>query len=187
MSIRSFIAINLSENAKKGLFKIEGSLKNILNHSKVNWVKRENFHITLRFLGNIEEKQIDILKNALSSLFSNYERFELNFHNFGVFPGIKRPRILWVGSDYISPFQKLYKGFNEVIEDLGFPEDKPFLPHITLGRIKYMHKRDLDGLREFIDTFSVSYKEKVEKVDLMKSELTPGGPIYTVIESFYLK
>lgn len=187
MGIRSFIAINLNNNIKKGLIKIEDSLRNIFKYSKINWVKEENLHITLRFLGEIEEEDIEKIENTLYPLFSKYDSLNLNFHNFGIFPGIKHPRVLWIGSDYEPSFQKLYKEFNMVIEKLGFPEDKPFLPHITLGRIKYMHKRDLNGLKEFINTFSISYKEKVEKIDLMRSVLTSKGPIYTVIRSFYLK
>ncbi len=187
MSIRSFVAINLSGEAKELIYSIEKQLKNLLHHSKIGWVKKENFHITLRFLGNIKEEDIEVLGDELKDLANSYQKFSLNICNFGVFPGLKKPRIIWVGGEYIHSLRKFYADFNKRFERIGFPEDKPFLPHITLGRIKYMSKGDIERLKNFLNDAKISYKERINKIDLVKSDLTPKGPVYTVIKSFYLK
>ncbi len=187
MGIRSFIAINLSESTKEGLEGIKINFKSTLSRSKIKWVDKDNFHITLRFLGDIEPGDITKIEDAIGNFILNYSTFTIEFHEIGVFPGIRKPRILWIGSDYPDIFRNFYSGFRSRLDSIGFLEDKSFLPHITLGRIKYIPERDIRSLKELMSNIKFSYKDTITHIDLMKSQLTPKGPIYTIMKSFYLK
>ena len=187
MKIRSFIAINLDETIKEKLKNIENSFREALPKSKIKWVKKDNFHITLRFLGDINQEDIPKIEDTIGEFAQECSAFTIDFHEVGVFPGIRRPRVLWIGGDYSDIFRDFYTGFNLKLESIGFPEDKPFLPHITFGRIKYIPEREVKILKELIDEARFNYKETVTHIDLMRSQLKPEGPIYTVIKTFYLK
>ncbi len=187
MKIRSFIAINLNKTVKEKLKDIKNNFRGALPKSKIKWVNKDNFHITLRFLGDINEEDISRIADTMEEFTQKYSAFTIDFHEVGIFPGIRRPRILWIGSDYSDIFRDFYLGFNLKLESIGFPEDKPFLPHITFGRVKYIPEKEIKILKELIDKTSFNYKETVTHIDLMKSQLRPEGPIYTVIKSFYLR
>ncbi len=187
MGIRSFIAINLSESVKDVLKDVEDKFRKTLRKSKISWVKKDNFHITLRFLGDIEGKDVDRIKEFMREFVKGHGKFKINFYEIGVFPGLKRPRVLWVGGDYPEALKSLYTEFSLQFEKMGFPEDKPFLPHVTLGRIKYLNKSEKESFTREIESISFECEDIVESIELMKSQLAPGGSIYTVLESFQLK
>jgi len=187
LKIRSFIAINLSKIVKNKIIEIEKEMKMTMTNSKVSWVKEENLHITLRFLGNIENKKLELLSKVMDRFIQDYNSFSIKFSKIGAFPGLRKPRVLWVGGETPKLLKDLYFAFNKELEAIGFPEDKPFLPHVTLGRVKYLDRRDVNRLKKFIEDTNIEFEDRIMHIDLMKSELTPKGAIYTVLKDFYLK
>jgi 2'-5' RNA ligase len=177
--IRSFLAIELPVTIQTKIGKIEADLRS--TSADVRWVSPEKIHLTLKFFGNIEESKIDSVVEAIKGPLRNAEPFDLNIRGTGAFPGLKNPRIIWIGLfDGKGILIPLQREIDASLEKTGFqPEGRPFRPHLTLGRLKTNR-----GKEELIRTIE-RYREeeigefRVEKVVLFKSDLTPSGPIYT--------
>jgi len=180
--IRSFIAIVLPEEVKKALAGLVQELKPIF--PKISWVKPENMHLTLKFLGNIQEQQIGQIKQVMSKSCTGISPFSLQGHALGVFPTVNRARVIWSGlSGDITWLEKLYLNLEAGLAQIGFSKEKrPFHPHLTLGRIKIGAKPKLilEALHQH-QTFSTP-SFTVKEIVLFKSELNPKGAKYTALE-----
>ncbi|MEA3305318.1 MAG: RNA 2',3'-cyclic phosphodiesterase [Candidatus Omnitrophota bacterium] len=174
--IRSFIAIELSDKIIQALRDIEDSLKEKL--SSIKWVKPENIHLTIKFLGNIEPETVENIKNILNNTALNTRMFKIKLSKIGVFPDISRPRVLWVG---------LSDGFNETVDIFNKLEGKlPFHPHLTLARIKSLKEKD--KFKKEVESKTVPEIEMaVKKITLFRSKLSPKGPTYTVLHEAYFQ
>jgi 2'-5' RNA ligase len=184
--IRSFLAIELPKPILRKIEEVEADLKS--THADVRWVSPEKIHLTLKFFGNIEESRIDSIFQSIEEPVRNTLPFSLKVQGVGAFPSMKSPRVIWMGlvngSEILTPFQKEIEA---QLEKIGFqPEDRPFRPHLTLGRVKSSRgKNDLAGTME-------KHKEEefgdfqVERVILFKSDLKPSGPIYTPLKEMKL-
>jgi len=134
--MRVFIAIRLPDYIKNFASLVEENLK--VNLPKISWVKPPNLHLTLKFLGEISDKQLDKVKQITSEIASQTSSFKIRLEDIGIFPDLKKARIIWIGSHNIT--QKLIK-IVEILDTelakLGFPKEKrDFQAHITIGRIK---------------------------------------------------
>ena len=177
--IRSFLAIELPKPILKKIEEVQGDLRS--THADVRWVSPEKIHLTLKFFGNIEESRIDSIFKSIEEPVRNILPFTIRVQGMGAFPQLKNPRVIWVGlvngSEILTSLQIQIE---TQLEKVGFqPEDRPFHPHLTLGRMKSSRgKEELAGRME-------KHKEdefgdlRVERVVLFKSELRPSGPIYT--------
>ena len=181
--IRSFIAIELSAEAREQLRVLEDSLRAKLN-MPASWVKPDNCHLTLKFLGNVTQQKLAQVAAALNAVAQETSPFYLELDGLGVFPNIRHPRILWVGlAGDISQLLILHKNIDHALSRLGFSsENRPFSPHLTLCRIR----EDLPtavcaAISNSLSTIRAEDKARFQVVELtlFKSELTPGGPIYT--------
>jgi 2'-5' RNA ligase len=184
--MRTFIALEVPENIQKEVFSLK---ENISSHyAKIRWVKKENIHITLAFLGEIVEDVIEQVKERLQLVSKKHQTFTMTLQGVGVFPQMKRPRVLWVGvvPEVKEPITHIA---NDVIDALGFlhPKDKKkFSPHITFGRIKFIS--DLSSLQKVIESISFETDEfMVNKITLFKSDLKPDGAIYTPLSKYPLR
>jgi 2'-5' RNA ligase len=167
----------------------------------VRWTASGNAHITLHFLGEVEPERTQLLRLALSPTVSLHEHFDLRTADLGVFPNMKRPRIIWLG--LYGPAHRLHtlrEDIGELLETFEFKlDDKEFHPHITLGRVRDARTsriRDLPAkIRSRIEHASangeVTHKKPlpvpVNEVLLMKSHLETDGPRYEVIERYPLR
>lgn len=174
--IRAFIAIELPEDARRALGETERRLAEQLPQG-VRWVRPELIHLTLRFLGDTAVAKLPALAAALDALGAQHAPFALALREVGCFPNRKRPRVIWAGLDsQLAPLQALKRDLDEALVPLGWGvEDRPFQPHLTLGRVK--DSRLLQGVAWQVDVEPVSVP--VTAVVLMESELTRVGPIYT--------
>ncbi|MBA7673993.1 RNA 2',3'-cyclic phosphodiesterase [subsurface metagenome] len=178
--IRTFIAINLNPEIREHL----ASLQNNLNipESKIKWVEKNNLHLTMKFLGYISLEQTELIKSELKEIASRYSPFIIRLSsNIGVFPTYKMPRIIWVGiKEGISELKELYNSIENKLSNKGFPrEDKDFSGHITIGRVKFI--RDKTNFIQILKRIEVNnFTQEVGSIDLMKSKLTPSGPIYDI-------
>ena len=183
--MRTFIGISFPEEYKKILKNIKQKWQNRLL-SKIKWTEEKNFHLTLFFIGEVNEISVNNIKHNISKISTNSFTFQAG--GGGFFPDIKRPRVIWVGSlKGGKECSKLSKQIIHALEDIGIMrDDKPFKAHLTLGRIKYCNYKDPWG--EFLHYLNkISWPEiKISNFTLWKSTLTPSGPIYTSIEEFQL-
>ncbi len=143
----------------------------------VKWVERENLHITCKFLGEINNHQLEELKRSLNESFNKNERIKINLKGFGAFPNFKRPRVLWIGVDgekekLISVWEKI----EDITRKLKIGEsEKDYIPHLTLGRVK---------VPIAVNSDFISYTSReiiISSIVIYQSTLTPRGPIYTNI------
>lgn len=176
--IRTFIAVNLNPEIREHL----ASLQNNLNipETKIKWVEKNNLHLTIKFLGYILPKQIELIKSSLKEITSRYNPFSIILSSdIGVFPTYKVPRIIWVGiKKGANELKELYNSIENNLSDKGFPrEDKDFSSHITIGRVKFI--RDKTNFIQILKRIKVNnLSQEINSIDLMESKLTPNGPIY---------
>jgi len=185
-TIRAFIAFPLPELITTRICDIQERLKSY--RLPVRWVKPENVHLTLKFLGEISLSTIDGIAEVIEDTVRDFSPLILFTKGLGVFPGIKKPRVIWIGiSGDIKPLSEIQANLETNLEIKGFAkENRPFKSHLTLGRVKDdIHPENLiDILRSFSD-FSSEPFEAGELV-LYKSELNPSGALYTKLQTVYL-
>ena len=189
--IRAFIAVELSSGLKNELAALETQLKKA-SPPVVKWVDPNSIHVTLKFLGEISEDSIDELMLAIEEAVQGTMPFQLEVRGVGAFPGLDRPQVLWVGvKGELEKITQLQKKIESNTEQLGFPrESRVFSPHLTLGRVRdeaVPNERRRLGKLLADTTFTALHNVYVDSINLMKSQLTPGGAIYSCIGSVKLK
>lgn len=176
--MRCFIAIDLPINIKD---EIENIQRKFREYSSLT--KKENLHLTLLFLGEKNDKEINEIKNDLEEICKSKKEIDCKLKDVGIFPNLNYMRIIWVGlkdDDEILNLQK------EISDKLEFKNNKEFKSHITIARVKSKrNKKEIQKLIEELETFDGS-KFKVKKIKLKKSVLTPKGPIYYDLAIFNL-
>lgn len=178
MLMRTFIALELSEEVKKELSRIQEELKKA--DADIKWAKPDNIHLTLKFLGNVGDDKIEEIKKVLNGVSSQKRPFEINLSKPGAFPNPNYPRVIWVGIEKNSlEVEKIAQAVEGDLEKLEFPaENRPFSAHLTLGRVKSATNRD--KLKQLLLSVGVRPKScSIDKITLFQSTLTPKGPIYT--------
>lgn len=179
--MRTFISIEIPDDQKKIVWNSIQEFKRL--NLPVKWVEYENLHITLKFLGEIDEKKLAQILPVLSSISNNTKSFSMQLESFGCFPGIRNPRVLWAGvsqgtNEIISLAEQLENG----LVKFGFKkEGKKFHPHLTIGRIKTFCKVD-----DIINTSIKTEPFNVNEFILFKSTLLSTGPVYEKIKTFPL-
>jgi len=176
--IRTFIAVSISEEARKAVAQMIVSLQEF--GSGIRWVKPENLHLTLKFLGDIEEENLPKLEEAMNSSTEMIKPFKYELVNVGCFPNYKRPRVLWIGvEDSEDRLLLLHQNIESEFTKQDFPkESRKFTPHLTIARVKDFRKCE-SVISKFSDYNFGSHKNVVEEVLLMKSNLYPSGAKYT--------
>ena len=184
--MRCFVAISLPEELKASISGIQERLKTA--GADVSWTRQEGMHLTLKFLGEVEEKMIPNIERALDMAVDGITTFTLSVSGMGIFPDMRRPRVVWIGlKEEGDNLIRLHKGVDEELKKTGFPsEDRRFTPHITLGRIR--SNRNIEKLLKLIDAEKGvdSGSFEVSDLHLIKSELKPSGAVYTELYSVML-
>ena len=181
--IRSFIAIELPEEVRRGLAKLRSELERA-EHRFVKWVDSEGIHLTLKFLGNIPFRQVTEVTKAIEEAAQGISPFHLEISGLGAFPNLKQPRVLWVGiGGEIDTLLRLQQNIDFALASLGFAkEERSFMPHLTLARIRQgaspLERKNFGELA-MSASFEGSYPIDAKAVSLMRSQLTPEGAIYT--------
>ncbi|MBI3599232.1 MAG: RNA 2',3'-cyclic phosphodiesterase [Nitrospinae bacterium] len=186
-TIRAFISIEIPQEVREKISLIQEQLKTV--ETPVSWVRPQSIHLTLKFLGNISEAQIQDIGNCISTAANGINPFTVNIRGTGVFPNLNYPRVIWLGlEDKTDSLFRLQKGIDGCLSKIGFEaEERGFTPHLTVGRIK-----SLRGKNQLIRTIHI-YRDieageiAVDKINLMRSQLNPAGAIYTVLEEIKLQ
>jgi 2'-5' RNA ligase len=184
--IRAFIAVDLDPQVIDNIRLAIGQLKKLI--PTIRWVPPKNFHLTLRFLGSIEETLIDSIGAVLSNELCPFPRLSINAKGLGVFPDLRRPRILWVGLEG-NALTTLAARVESALQPLGFAaEQRPFTPHLTIGRW-----RQFDRSPKTVGEALASWRNRefgesaVDKIVLYQSVLKPEGRIYQTLAIVALK
>jgi RNA 2',3'-cyclic 3'-phosphodiesterase len=189
--IRAFIAVELPVELKKELAELETQLKKG-SPSVVKWVDPNSIHVTLKFLGEVSEDSVDELMLAMEEAAQRVSPFKLEVSAVGAFPNLDRVQVVWVGvKGALDKIASLQKKIESNTEQLGFTRDnRVFSPHLTLGRVRNeasSNERQRLGKLLYGTAFTALHNVEVNAVNLMKSQLTSTGAIYTCIGSIKLK
>ena len=187
MGIRSFLALELPDPVKQILLRLHNEIKG--SPLDVRWVRPEGIHLTLVFLGDIREADLSPIIDAVGKGCSSHEPFPISLQGMGCFPNSRSPRVLWVGVE--SDLERMAR-FRDDLQDklipFGIrPEKKDFRPHLTLGRFRKPGKKAA-GLEEVLSEHRglTSPLCSLNELVLFKSELKPGGAVYTKMKSWRL-
>lgn len=166
--MRLFFALELNDLARRELDSLQRRL--LRNHANVQWVKPENLHLTLKFLGEVEENRLPELRQAAEEAAASFSPFLISLEGVGAFPGARHPRVIWVDiQEGRETVVRLARALEEACGRLGFPpEERPFSAHITLGRT-----RALDSLSA--PAFKSNEPIRVDRLVLFQSKLSPHG------------
>jgi RNA 2',3'-cyclic 3'-phosphodiesterase len=178
--MRAFVAIELAPDIKSALADLIRRLKRI-DRGGIGWVREEGMHLTLKFLGEIEESRIASVGAAMDEAAAPAEPFLLEVRGTGYFPSARAPRVLWAGLSPAPGLDALQARLESALESLGFErESRPFHPHLTLGRV-----RSAAGIRDILTELDLRKHASfgtmtAAKIALVQSVLKPGGAEYSV-------
>jgi 2'-5' RNA ligase len=188
-TIRTFIALEIDDQAKNNIIEIQDKIKKT-ESLKGSWVKKDNLHLTLKFLGDTKTKHIEIIKNNISKCFNEVVAINCNLVNIGTFPNDKSPRVLWVGMESgESEIVRLADKLEEALFKIGFKKEKrDFKTHITICRPRQILNHQI--FKSTLEEINKEFKPQdysINKITFFESELIPEGPIYSPLLSIFLK
>ncbi len=177
--VRTFVAVLIDEGIRERIADVQSRVKELA--TDVKWVAPDNFHVTLKFLGNVREDALPEVYSSVEQAVRGLEPFDLSFSGLGAFPSARRARVVWVGIENgVDRLRAMAALVEESLAKLNFEkEEKEFRAHITIGRVKT--SRFLDELARGIGEVDARELgvQRVSSVAVMKSELRRDGPIYT--------
>lgn len=195
---RLFIAVPMSDEVRARIREVIDRL--LPANWPMRWIDADSAHLTLHFLGDTPPEQAAIIRLALPSIVASHESFDLRTAGLGVFPKLRRPRVVWLG--VYGPTHRLESLFNELgdeLDEMLLPiEERPFSPHITLGRVRDIHNAPMRQLPEKIRKATEDLAREgladpkngltipIEEVHLIRSHLDRDGAHYELIERFPL-
>ncbi len=174
---RLFVAIHIQPNAS--YIQLQSKISSALKHEKIKWVEPKNMHLTLKFLGETDERKIPALQKAMDQAVTKSNIFTVYIENMGVFGSRYDPKVLWFGIRKSEELMLLWKQVIEEFEKIGWvPDRQNFVPHLTIGRIKEISDKRL--FQKIIQPFKdVDIQQlEVDEIILYESILNREGPIY---------
>ncbi len=178
--MRTFIAIELPEEIKRAIAALQDDLRPA--RAEVSWTKPENLHLTLKFLGEIEERLVSQITQACVEAAESFTSFALSLNTAGAFPNARQPRVLWVGlSDGVEETRRVQASLDERLAAIGFErEARAFQPHLTIGRVK--SPKGTEALLARADAYRLPALSFVAReIVFMHSQLDPAGARYTLL------
>ena len=183
--LRAFISVSIPRE----IVNIKKMLQSTIHSkgAKIKWVKNGNMHLSLKFIGHTPESSVEDLNKTLKSVTKEFSPISLSIIGPGCFPRPERVRTLWVGiAGEIDKLDDLVNAINGNLTQLGFPiQERKFIPHITLARIKYPQKHTPD-VTQFLNTTFTELPMKISRINLMSSQLFSKGAVYTILGTHFL-
>jgi 2'-5' RNA ligase len=175
--MRTFIAIELGQEIKTCLHAIQNRLTHIDLDAK--WVEPDNLHMTLKFLGEIDDATLLEVKECIETCSQRFQTLQVSLTHFGFFPDDRRPRVFFVATDQETALQQIASCLEERLQNAGFTKEGRFKSHITLARLK--SAKNIELLKKALEKLSAQGGFEVNGVTLFKSVLGRAGPVYEVI------
>ncbi len=192
LMLRTFIAIELDETVREGLGRVQGKFQRQAPQGSVRWVAPDAIHLTLKFLGDTPVNRVSKVADALAAACAEFAPFDISVEGRGCFPNLRRPRVIWVAVRDVAGKRlvPLQAAIEKHVAPLGFPtEERGFSPHLTLGRVARSAGAAEEAAvgqmveRSVVEQIAV---QRVHAVHLIKSDLRPAGPVYTVLATVEL-
>ncbi len=182
---RIFVAVDISEAAKELVGKHQEELKKGFPTVRVGWEKREKLHLTLKFLGEIDDERLAELEVIVKKTAQKFSKFKLFLRNNGVFPNKKRAKILWFGiDDKKGSLTEIKENLEAELEKLGFAKEKRrFKPHLTIARLREPSK---DLVSKHLENKIEPVGFEVSGIVIYESELRPTGSVYKIVSKHEL-
>jgi 2'-5' RNA ligase len=188
--VRAFVAIKLPTEVRAALGDVQAELKEVLPRNSTAWTRPANMHLTLRFLGDVASSRLPELQLKLREALTGFGSLDLVCERLGCFPDLRFPRVVWAWvHDVEERLAQLHRRVDEAVA--GFaekPAEARFTGHVTLARPKQIKRADAERLAGFVER-AVERKFgnwSGREVELIRSELSPGGSQYSTIEVFRL-
>jgi 2'-5' RNA ligase len=188
--IRAFVSLPIPEGVKDEIERVQEDLRRWLPARSPRWTKRDQFHLTLKFLGNVETGRVPELIQALRYICAGIPALKLRAERVGGFPGLRHPRVLWVGvqeeaGQLVELQSRIEAGCAEFSEEA---RDRKFTGHVTIARIHEMKRPQPESwaarLRDMTEKQFGQWTAR--EVRLIRSELTPSGAVHSILEVFPL-
>lgn len=176
--MRLFIAINFPDDMRHRLWSDIAPLRDA--GYPVRWVGAANIHMTVKFLGEVDDSRVDAICDLLARAAGDTRAFRIPVGQFGAFPTPKRPRVLWVGCENLPMLELLANAVERAMATVGFePEARAFRPHATIGRVRRdARPSSLAGLAEYLARLEFGEEPLIDSIDLMRSHLGSAEPRY---------
>ncbi len=185
-TIRTFVAIELSEALKAALREVQSDLAGEVPSRSIRWAQSNGIHLTLKFLGDTPQEKVAAVEEALALAAAESSPFVVSLAGMGCFPNTRQPRVVWVGLQEPSgALVRLQQAVETRVAPLGFPTEKrPFNSHLTLGRVQqYAARTDVRRIGEAVAASEVGVlgEMRAAAVSYIKSDLRPGGAVYSTL------
>jgi len=181
--VRSFIAIDLPDSLFGQLEQVSDNLQELLEGMPIRWIAVPNIHLTLKFLGDVSEKNIPMIKEILKTEAASHKHFEISVGGFGVFPNFTRPTVIWVGVEAPDELENLQRRIDLETARLGYvPDRRKYNPHLTLGRVsRNANPKEVRSISAVLRKQRVGFlgAVRISEVNLFRSDLGPRGAVYT--------
>jgi 2'-5' RNA ligase len=186
--LRLFVAIPTPEAVRSEMTDVQQEMQRLVSRNAVRWTKPEQFHLTLRFLGDVPAERVAELREALNAVCRGNAALRLRAQGVGFFPNTQSPRVIWVGvNDNESELADLQKKIEGAVRPFaeGSSSEK-FAGHVTLGRVKFLKREEIEKLA----THAQAVKDRLlgewtaNEVELMRSDLLPAGACHTLLAAF---
>jgi 2'-5' RNA ligase len=185
---RTFVAVDISDEARSKVSAYIEALRNEFRQIRVGWDKPEKLHLTLKFLGDAGEKQLEELNDIVEEISAGISNFKLRIGETGVFPDSRNPRVLWIDvADEAGNLAKINEQLEAGCEKIGFPREKrKFVPHLTIGRVREPHRARELAEKHLRNKFE-PVESAVAEIVIYESELLPAGSVYSVVSKHGLE
>jgi 2'-5' RNA ligase len=191
MMLRSFIAVKIPQEIQSAVARSIAPLQNTLPKPLIRWVTADNVHLTLKFLGDVSPTNLDLLAETMKVEVRNHEVFRMRVGGLGAFPTPRRARVIWIGLEAPVALKALMRGVEAAAASLGYAsEERPFSPHLTIGRVgQNVSTADLHRVCAALEGMSIGTLGTVlvDAVHIYKSDLLPGGSVYTHLYSLPMR
>jgi 2'-5' RNA ligase len=191
MMLRSFIAVKIPVEIQSAISHDTASLQKALPKPLVRWVASQNLHLTLKFLGDVSPANLERLAEGLKAEAAAHEPFPISVGGLGAFPTPRQARVIWIGLQSPPAFVALQRGVEAAAARLGYAaEERPFSPHLTIGRVgQNISTADLQRIRTALEATTVGAlgTVQVDAIQIFKSDLQPGGAVYTNLYTLPMK
>ncbi len=177
--MRLFIAIPLPLFSTAS--RLPQHFQNMLKNEYINWTKPQNYHLTLLFLGETNERLITDIIELLDEVAYDFDPLEITIENCGLFGSSYNPKVIWAGVQPADILTELHLRIVEVMKNIGYKSDRQnFVPHLTIGRIRRLS--DKKQLKKALDTKKegLFYSQNINEIVLYESILSPQGPEYII-------
>lgn len=189
--LRTFIAVEIPPQMQRSIQREIEPLRQMIGTSLVRWLPAENIHLTLKFFGDVSPANVDMLTQMLRAEADACSPFDIQLGGLGSFPSLKLPRVIYIGIQAPAGLEALYHGIQSAAARLGYEsEPRSFSPHLTIGRVRQnVISSEQQKIRRALEEIKIDSlgTARVDSVHLYKSDLKPGGSVYTRLYSAPLK